>query len=110
LQTVQNFACRIITSIKKFDHVTPGLQELNKCLNNLAPSYLANKFTNRSDIHNCQTRNNYCLNIPSYKTTAGQRTFHYRTVKIWNDIGDELKKFPELKVFKKKLKEHLLNS
>ena len=29
LQTVQNFACRIITSIKKFDHVTPGLQELN---------------------------------------------------------------------------------
>jgi hypothetical protein len=29
LQTVQNFACRIITSIKKSDHVTPGLQELN---------------------------------------------------------------------------------
>ena len=70
LQTVQNFASRIITSIKKFDHVTPGLQELNvlsiliieklliykdtiiayKCLNKLAPSYLANKFTKRSDI------------------------------------------------------------
>ncbi len=78
LQTVQNFACRIITGIKKFDHVTSGLQELNwlsienlliykdtimayKCLNNLAPSYLANKFTKRSDIHNCQTRNNHCL-------------------------------------------------
>jgi hypothetical protein len=29
LQKVQNFACRIITSIKKSDHVTPGLQELN---------------------------------------------------------------------------------
>jgi hypothetical protein len=42
--------------------------------------------------------------------TAGQRTFHYRAVKIWNDIDDELKKIPELKVFKKKLKEHLLNS
>jgi hypothetical protein len=55
------------------------------------------------------TRNNYCLNIPSYKTTAGQRKFH-RAVKIWNDIDDELKKIPELKVFKKKLKEHLLNS
>ena len=62
--------------------------------------------------YDCQTRNNYCLNIPSYKTTivAGQRTFHYRAVKIWNDIDDELKKIPELKVFKKKLKEHLLNS
>ena len=59
------------------DHVTPGLQELNwlsienlliykdtimtyKCLNNLVPSYLANKFTKRSDIHDCQTRNNHC--------------------------------------------------
>ena len=30
LQTVQNFACRIITTIKKMDHVTPGLQELLK--------------------------------------------------------------------------------
>ena len=127
LQTVQNFACRIITSIKKFDHVTPGLQELNwlsienlliykdtlmtyKCLNNLAPSYLANKFTKRSDIHDCQTRNNHCLNIPSYKTTAGQRTFHYRAVKIWNGIDDELKEISELKVFKEKLKEHFLNS
>ena len=57
-----------------------------------------------------QTRNNYCLNIPSYKTTTGQRTFHYRAVKIWNDIDDELKKIPELKVFKKKLKEPLLHS
>ena len=81
-----------------------------KCLNNLAPSYLANKFTKRSDIHNSQIRNNYCLNIPSYKTTTGQRTFRYRAVKIWNDIDDELKKIQELKVFKKKLKEHLLHS
>jgi hypothetical protein len=81
-------------------------------LNNLAPSYLENKFIKRSDIHNCQTRNNYILFKYSklYKTAAGQRTFHYRAVKIWNDIDDELKKIPELKVFKKKLKEHLLNS
>ena len=105
--------------IKKFDHVTPGLQALNwlsienlliykdtlmtyKCLNNLAPSYLANKFTKRSDIHDCQTRNNHCLNIPSYKTTAGQRTFHYRAVKIWNGIDDEPKEISELKVFIRK--------
>ena len=122
MQTVQNFACGIITSIKKFDHVTPGLQELNwlsienlliykdTLMNNLAPSYLANKFTKRFDIHDCQTRNNYCLDIPSYETTAGQRAFHYRAVKIWNGIDDELKEISELKVFKEKLKEHFLNS
>ena len=29
LQGVQNFACRIITGTRKFDHITPALQELN---------------------------------------------------------------------------------
>jgi hypothetical protein len=29
LQTVQNFAARIITKVRKFDHITSSLQELN---------------------------------------------------------------------------------
>ena len=29
IQAVQNFACRIITNIRKFDHVTPCLRQLN---------------------------------------------------------------------------------
>ena len=57
LQGVQNFACRIITGTRKFDHITLALQELNwppikqlllegdsittlKCMKGLAPSYL----------------------------------------------------------------------
>jgi hypothetical protein len=83
LQTVQNFAARIITKVTKFDHITditPSLQELNwlpiellllyrdtimeyKCLNNLAPSYLTNTFVKRSDIHNRPTRNHDSLDI-----------------------------------------------
>ena len=64
LETVQNFAARIITKVRKFDHITPSLQELlllyrdtimaYKCFNNLTPSYLTNKFVKRSDIHNSQ--------------------------------------------------------
>ena len=80
-----------------------------KCLNNLAPSYLTKKFIKRSDIHNCQTRNNHNLDIPSYKSATGQRTFYYRAVKIWNELDDDLKNISELKRFKKKLKEYLLN-
>jgi hypothetical protein len=64
LQTVQNFAARIITKVTKFDHITditPSLQEVNwlpiellllyrdtimayKCLNNLTPSYLTTEY------------------------------------------------------------------
>ena len=60
LQLIQNFACKIITGGRKYDHVTPLLKELNwlpvsetlkfrdaimayKCFNNLAPDYLCSK-------------------------------------------------------------------
>ena len=68
LQAVQNFAARIITGTRKYDHVTPVLQQLgwlpvkymlklreaifaSKCLKGLAPSYLCEKFHVRSDVH-----------------------------------------------------------
>ena len=61
LQLIQNFACKIICGARKYDHVTPLLDELNwlpvskmlkfrdavmayKCANNLAPEYLCAKF------------------------------------------------------------------
>jgi hypothetical protein len=81
LQLVQNFACRIVTNSKKFEHISPKLQELNwlpvkehllfrdavlmyKCINNLDPPYLCNKFSKRSNLHECNTRNRELLQIP----------------------------------------------
>ena len=66
LQLVQNFACRIVLDIRKFDHISEGLRSLNwlsvkdflflkdsiivyKCLNNKMPSYLSGKFTIHDD-------------------------------------------------------------
>ena len=60
LQKVQNFAAKIITNTRKFDHITPVLQELRwlpvryylmytvgvltfKCVKGIAPSYLSDK-------------------------------------------------------------------
>ena len=74
LQAVQNFACRIITKTKTFDHITHALHQLNwlpveqlllyrntvltyKCFNDCAPSYLCNKFSKRSETHDYTTRN-----------------------------------------------------
>ena len=66
LQSIQNFASQIITNSKKFDHVTPlPVKQLllykdavitNKCLNDLAPQYLSDKFIKRSGIHARYTR------------------------------------------------------
>ena len=125
LQAIQNVACSIITHTRKFDHVTPTLRELNwlpveqvlfnhdtpmacKCFNDLALNYFVNKFTKRSEMHNCATRNYHLLDIPFYKTSSGQRTFYYRAVKIWNDLKDNLKNVATLSTFKRKLKEQFL--
>ena len=81
LQSIENFACKIITKTRKYDHVTPLLRELDwlpvdkllyfrdsvltyKCLNNLAPDHLCNKFKKRSSIHNRKTRTHNSLQIP----------------------------------------------
>ncbi len=125
LQSVQNFSCRIISGVGKFDHITPALRELNwlpvekllferetviayKCFNGIAPDYLVDKFIKRSDIHDRSTRNHDLLDIPLYKTAAGQRTFNYRAVKIWNDLDDKLKNITSITIFKKELREILL--
>ena len=78
LQSVQNFAARIASGARKYDHITPVLKELNwlpvssmlslsdailafKCVKGLAPSYLADKFATRSIVHSVNTRNKHKL-------------------------------------------------
>jgi len=125
LQQVQNFACKIITNSRKYDHVTPLLQELNwmtvkqhlqyrdavmafKCYNNLTPYYLTSKLRRRSDIHNRRTRNCDLLDTPLYKTASGQRTFTYKATKILNNMGKELKELT-INQFKKHYKNQILS-
>jgi hypothetical protein len=96
LQSVQNFAAGIITGIRKFDHITPALQELNwlpvdrlleyrdgvlafKCMKGLAPSYLTDNLQKRNTIHSRNIRNKDKLVISAYRSASGQRTFAYRT-------------------------------
>ena len=67
LQAVQNFACRIVSGARKFDHVTPIRKELNwlsvpsqlyyrnatmafKCMTGQAPEYLTSKFIKRAEV------------------------------------------------------------
>ena len=83
LQGVQNFAARIVTGTRKYDHVTPVLQRLGwlsvqdmfnfrdavmtfECTKVLAPPYLSKKFELRSELHNVNTRYKNDLNIPLY--------------------------------------------
>ena len=125
--SIQNFACNIITNSKKSDHVTPLLRHLNwlpvreqlqyrdsilafKCINGIAPQYLTSKFKKRSKIHTRNTRNANTIQIPLFRTAAGQRTFAYRGAKIWNNLNADVRENTNHRSFKKTLKSQLLNS
>ena len=103
VQSIQNFACKIVTKSRKYDHVSPLLRELNwlsveqllyfrdavmtyKCINNLAPDYLCDKLRKRSSVHNRRTRKHDSLQIPFFKSATGQRSFAYRAVEIWDNL------------------------
>ena len=127
LQNVQNFAARIVTDTKKYDHITPVLVQLKwlpvcdmlrlrdavltfKCIKGLAPPYLCDRFITRMRVHDRNTRNNNELEIPLCTSAAGERSSVYRAVALWNQLPDHIKNKEHVENFKTALKRFLLNS
>lgn len=116
LQSVQNFAARIVTGTRKKLNWLPVSYMLSlrdgvlafKCVKGLAPGYLADRFTTRSTVHTINTRNKHKLTIPGYKSAAGQRTFLYRAVTLWNSLPSSITDNTNLACFKRDLKNYLL--
>ena len=125
LQSIQNFASKIVTNSRKFDHVTPLLRPLNwlpvkqllyfrdsvltyKCSKGLAPKHLVDKRTKRSSIHARHARKRDLLHIPLYRTASGQRTFTYGGTCIWNNLDNDVKQCISLQSFKRAIKGQLL--
>jgi len=111
LQTVQNAAARVVTRTRKFDHITPVLHDLHwlpvaqrvcfklaltvfKCLNGLAPSYLADvcipvsSVAGRRQLRSADTR---ILDVPRTRTAIGARNFAVAGPRVWNSLPPELR-------------------
>ena len=126
LQGVQNFAARIVSGTRKFDHVSPALKDLRwipvkshlylrdailafKSTTGQVPNYLSSTFISRRSISGRTTRSSSQLNIPLFKTKSEQRSFYYRTVTLWNALKPHFKLSESLTIFKRKMKSFLLN-
>ena len=126
LQLIQNFACRIVLGLKKYDHITEGLKSLNwlnvndrllvndllmvhKCIHDLTPSYLTGKFVQRLKIHGRNTRGSGELDLPICRLKTGQRSFAFRGAKLYNNLPNEIKQISDVKKFKAKVCNYLLN-
>ena len=63
----------------------------------------------RATITKRTTMNSQMLNIPLYKTATGQRTFYFRTAKLWNSLDSSLKLKPT-QDFKRSLKRSVVSN
>ena len=127
MQPVQNFACRIVSGAKKYDHVTPLLKSLSwlpvkdqlyyrqaimafKCMTGQASEYLTSQFITREQVSERTTRSSQKLNIPLFRTASGKRTSYCRTVKLWNNLESFLKLSTSVEIFKRSLRSQLLDN
>ena len=127
LQLVQNYACRIVTGLKKYDHISEALKSLNwlnvkekllfndlvmvyKCMNNLTPDYLRKRFQHRSEIHQRDTRQKSDLSLPKCRLTTGQRAFAFRGAKNFNSLPKFIRDTKSLSCFKKRIFKNIFNS
>ena len=125
LQSVMNASARLVFSRRKYDHVTPLLQELHwlkmeqrieyrlsslvfRCLHNMAPSYLANDLHRVADLESrrrLRSASTGALVVPSTRlSTVGDRAFPVAAARVWNGLPDYVTASPSLPVFKRRLK------
>ena len=111
LQAVQNVAARLTTGSRRYDHITPILNELHwlpigkriefkiamtvyKCLQGLAPSYLAElciplRTTERPSSLRSNDTNQ--LVVPRTRTVLGGRSFAVAGPQIWNHLPEHIR-------------------
>ena len=79
-----------------------------KCMTGHAPENRTSQFITREKVSERTTRSSQKLNSSLFRTASGQRTFYYRTVKLWNNLEPFLKLSRSVQIFKRLLRNQLL--
>ena len=125
LQCVHNTAAMILTLTRKYDHITPVLNELHwlpikqrisfkfmtltyRYLHGLAPPYLASLLVQYSPVRSLRSSgyNQLCENKTRTKS-YGDRAFQNVLPKLWDKHPNCIRKCDTLTFFKSKLKHYL---
>ena len=128
LQTLQNASARLVTGLKKREHITPTLRKLHwlpvheriifkillltfKCLNGMGPSYLSDMLKPYTPARTLRSSSNNLLQIPNthYRDTE-RRSFSVRAPIEWNRLPLEIKNKKTVASFKVALKTYLFKS
>ena len=127
LQKVQNACFRFVYGVKKYDHITPyinqakslkiaartklhALVQMHKIILKNAPTYLCKRVTYRRNIHNINTRNRNLIHLRRLKINVKKGAFFNQTAIDYNLlISLKITDFNmSVGIFKKACKTHLL--
>jgi hypothetical protein len=125
LQSVLNAAARLVSSSRKYDHITPVLRDLHwlrvpqriqfklavlvyRCLHGMAPSYLAAGLQRVADVgsrRRLRSASTTALVVPPTRlSTLGDRAFPVAAARVWNGLPHDVTQAPTLATFKAQLK------
>ena len=125
LQYVQNAAARVVTSTRKFEHITPILQSLHwlpvadrieykiiiityKALHGMAPKYLQDVLVKCKKTRLLRINDQNKLVEPKTNlVTYGDRAFSAVAPRLYNRLPLDLRKCESYELFKQKLKTHI---
>ena len=127
LLILQKRALRIVNNSHYFAHTNPffvkhkslkinDLYNLQlgsfmfQLVHNELPKCLTSMFTSNKLVHSYSTRQASLFHIPLTRSSLAQRTTKYTGPKLWNSLDNSLRKLNNIKSFKNKLKEIILNT
>ena len=121
IQKVIHFAARLVTGVRRYEHISPALETLgwisvtemvrrHDCVNVFralhesdSPSALRSLFTTREEAFQRSTRASTngvgSLHLPRVRLTATQRQFPYRAAAAWNKLSQPATHAPSRRAF-----------
>ena len=125
LQSIQNYAARLIFRRSLYDHVTPLLRELHwlpvfqrinfkilsityKAVHFSVPFYLASSLKLKTPTRNLRHHDNLLLDIPrSHTAKMGDCAYSIFAPQLWNSIPYHIRSASSINIFKTLLKTYL---
>ena len=107
-QRVQNTIARVVTGLRRRDHITQALKELHwlpiraritfnvetvvyRLRERRQPPYLADLISDYVSMRTLRSSTMTLLAEPSLRTNIGRRSFRYVAAKTWNNLPDDMK-------------------
>ena len=121
LQLVQNTVARVVTGLKKSDHISQTLRDLHwlpvryrinfkttvltyKAQTSAAPLYLSSLISSYSPSRALRSTSQNLLTVPRCKTVFSSRGFRIAAPTLWNALPDSVTSSTNVETFKRRLK------